>query len=413
MNKIILLFCALILCSVVWAIPENINRLEPIKEAGYTNSFDARISNSSAVTARLGSVLMIPDWNTDAVGKFNPYDGTFLSNFLQMPSAGSPKNAIQGPDNKIYVSDQVLDAVYMFDTLGNYLGIYADATDGLDNIRGIAFRGDHLFVCCYHTTTTNRAVKEFSGPHAFVRNFITYTGIDPFDIHFLADGRSLLADAGTSDKIALHDTNGVFISTVYGRTGLWPQQIQSDPALPGAFLGALWDADTIIDFELNGTIVATCTLTYVKGVYRLGNGNLLATCNRGMFEINTTTGAMTQLNAGTGWQYIELFTPPTAIQEKPSFEYRSIRIDNIHPNPFRSQTAIRYTLTAKEKVLLSIYDVSGKLVRTLIDQEQTSGIYSAIWDGKDNNRINLPNGIYICRVQIASDILEKEMILIK
>jgi hypothetical protein len=395
MNKIVLLFCVLILRSVVWAIPDNINRLEPVKETGYPNSFSTRSSNNSTITSRLGSILMIPDWNTDAVGKFDPYDGTFISNFLQMPSAGSPKNAIQGPDNKIYVSDQVLDAVYMFDTLGNYLGIYADASDGLDNIRGIAFRGDHLFICCYHTTAANRAVKEFSGPHTFVRNFISYTGIDPFDIHFLADGRSLFADAGTSDKIALHDTNGVFLSTVYGRSGLWPQQVQSDQVLPGAFLAALWDADTIIDFELNGTIVATCTLTYVKGVYRLGNGNLLATCNRGMFEINTTTGAMTQLNSGTGWQYIELYSRLTGISEIRNNNLPRLQHIDAYPNPFHSRTAIRYTLTTNENVLATIYDVSGKLIRTLIDQYQPQGNYSVVWDSKDNRGKKVRNGIYI------------------
>jgi hypothetical protein len=309
MSKIITIICIAILCGIAWAIPENLELIErtgiEINQSDLTVSPNIH-SNPIPLADWQTGVLMIPDWTTDAVAKFDPINGTSLGPFISMPSAGSPKNAIQGPDGNIYVSDQVLDAVYIYDTVGTYLGVYADASDGLDNIKGIAFRGDHLFVCCNLSVGTD-AVKEFRGPHLYVRDFIAYSGIDAFDILFLPNGQAILADAGTSDKIALHDTNGAYIRTIYGRSGQWSQQVQFDSQLPGAFLGALWDADSIIDFNIDGTIVASCTLKYVKGVYRLGNGNILATSNYGLWEINPSTGSYTQLNAGTGWQYIELY----------------------------------------------------------------------------------------------------------
>ncbi len=353
---------------------------------------------------RLNNVLLIPEWNTDSIYKFDPYNGTPLGSFCKVPVAGSPKNAIQGPDGNVYVSDQVADAVYIFDTLGAYLGTYADASDGLDNIRGIAFRGDHLFVCCYHGTASLRVVKEFSAPHTFFRNFIaTYSGIDPFDILFLPDGRALFADAGTSDKIALHDTNGAYLSTVYGRSGQWPQQLQTDPLLPGAFLSCLWDADSIIDFDLNGTIVAACTLTYIKGVYRLGDSTLLATCNRGMYKINSVTGTYTLLNTVTGWQYIELYSRGSGILENKVNVLPLIQNISVYPNPFVSQTAIRYSLNANENVRLSVYDVSGKLVRTLVNHEQPLGNYSIIWDGRDNREEKIGSGIYFIAISTGKE----------
>jgi hypothetical protein len=304
------LVLSIILCGVVLAIPPSIEISEQTGIAinNHILTENSRTPNNPMPLADwTNGILMIPDWTTDSIGLFDPYDGTFLR-FLTMASThASPKNAIQGPDGNIYLSDQVTDEITMFDTLGTYLGIYADASDGLDNMKGIAFRGDHLFACC-NLTSGQDAVKELSGPHSYLRDFIAYSGIDAFDILFLPDGKSILADAGTTDQICLYDTNGTFINQIYYHgSSRWPQQIQTDSVLPGAFLGALWDADTIIDFDLDGTVVNTCTLKYVKGVYRLGNGHILATSNYGIWDFNTTTGEVTQTDAGTGWQYIELY----------------------------------------------------------------------------------------------------------
>ena len=90
-----------------------------------------------------------------------------------------------------------------------------------------------------------------------------------------------------------------------------------------------------------------------------------------------------------------------------------IKLSSIHPNPFRSRSVICYTLTSQEKVLLLIYDVSGKLVRTLINQNQTSGIYSVVWDGKDNIGDNLPNGIYVCQFKTRNQVEHRQLILVK
>jgi hypothetical protein len=86
---------------------------------------------------------------------------------------------------------------------------------------------------------------------------------------------------------------------------------------------------------------------------------------------------------------------------------------NAEPNPFKTNTAIRYSLTFNENVLLKIYDVSGKLIRTLIDQNQTSGIYSINWNGKDNKGITVRNGIYLYRLKTGNEIKQRQIILVK
>jgi len=74
----------------------------------------------------------------------------------------------------------------------------------------------------------------------------------------------------------------------------------------------------------------------------------------------------------------------------------------IYPNPARTQTAIRYSLTAKSKVSLKVYDVTGKLIKTFISNRelQPVGTYNVNWDLKDNNHKRVSDGIYFVEVGV-------------
>ncbi len=339
---------------------------------------------------QLSKALMIPIWDTDSVGMYDPTDGTFLGNLLWVPlmygAISSPKNAIPGPDKNIYVSDQVQDAVFVFDTAGTFLHVYADSSDGLNNIRGIAFRGDHLFVT---SAAIPDRVFEFSGPHTFVRNFIQDNS-DPFDIFFLDDGRALLSNIeGSSDNVRLYDSSGTFISQVI--PGNFPQQIQFDSVLPGAFFNAMWGNDQILDFELEGTIVKTLSLSDVRGVYRLGNGNLLATNNNGVYELDSATGAVVeQENTGSA-QYIELYSGQAASVEEGDIQNSNQFRLTITPNPTNYITTIRYNLPKPGPIRLIIYDVTGSVVKTYLNTNSNQQGMLLI-DTK-----TLSTGVYILR----------------
>ena len=250
------------------------------------------------------SYLMIPDSTADTVGKYDAYDGTYLGDIINgVGLFSTPKNAIFGPDGNIYVSDQVEDSVFVFNTSGTYLSTYADASDGLNNIRGIDFRGTHLFV-----TSGDAYVAEFSGPHTRLPNFIQ-DGSDSFDILFLPDGRALVADiAGSTDNIRLYSSAGVLQQVLFQIN--FPEQIQTDSLAPGAYLNAAFSANVISDFELTGTIVQSTPHTSNSGVFRLGNGNLLATSSAGVQEIQPGTGSIIQTEKTGVGQFIELSEPP-------------------------------------------------------------------------------------------------------
>jgi outer membrane protein assembly factor BamB len=227
-------------------------------------------------------VLLIPESTNDMVGMYDPFDGTFLGNLISGGGMFStPINAIQGPDGNIYVSDQLADAIFVFDTTGTYLLTYADASDGLDNIRGIDFRNDTLFV-----TTIDTYVARFVGPHNRIADF--FSGAGAFDIHFLDDGRSLLSSHASPNGVRLYDVDGTYISQIFDVS--FPEQTIFDDLLPGAYLNGGFTADMITDFDLDGTIHQTTPLNLCRGAYRLGNGNILATNGSGVFELDPGSG---------------------------------------------------------------------------------------------------------------------------
>jgi len=65
------------------------------------------------------------------------------------------------------------------------------------------------------------------------------------------------------------------------------------------------------------------------------------------------------------------------------------------PNPFNAETRIQFALSNSGEVNLSIMDLQGRFVRTLVKETvMQKGIYTYRWDGKDNNGEPLTSGIY-------------------
>jgi hypothetical protein len=76
-------------------------------------------------------------------------------------------------------------------------------------------------------------------------------------------------------------------------------------------------------------------------------------------------------------------------------------LDQNYPNPFNPQTTVSYALPASSRVILTIYSVTGQLVRTLYDGEQSAGRHVAVWDGANDRGASVGSGVYFCRMQVA------------
>lgn len=84
------------------------------------------------------------------------------------------------------------------------------------------------------------------------------------------------------------------------------------------------------------------------------------------------------------------------------------------PNPFNPRTTISYGIAAAGDVRLDIFDVSGRLVRTLVDHNQVAGTYSVVFDGQDATGHTLASGVYYTRLTTAAGVVQqKKLTLLK
>ena len=79
-----------------------------------------------------------------------------------------------------------------------------------------------------------------------------------------------------------------------------------------------------------------------------------------------------------------------------------------YPNPFNPSTTIRFSTPESQVVSLIVYDILGKQIKTLIDDNVPAGSYKVTWDAS-----KLASGVYIYRIQAGSFVQSKKMILSK
>ena len=92
---------------------------------------------------------------------------------------------------------------------------------------------------------------------------------------------------------------------------------------------------------------------------------------------------------------------------------RSIVLYNNHPNPFSRGTTIRYLLEKTSRIKLNIYNIIGEEIKTLVNEIQTPGVKSVVWDGTDNMGRTMSSGIYFYSLHSGQDVQTKKSILLR
>jgi hypothetical protein len=83
------------------------------------------------------------------------------------------------------------------------------------------------------------------------------------------------------------------------------------------------------------------------------------------------------------------------------------------PNPFRPSTGIAYTLPREGEVLLQVFSVNGRLVRTLVEDTQPAGRWTIVWDGRDNDGRPVRSGVYFYSLKAGGRTIAKQMVMLK
>lgn len=83
------------------------------------------------------------------------------------------------------------------------------------------------------------------------------------------------------------------------------------------------------------------------------------------------------------------------------------------PNPLRASTSIRFELPRPQSVALDLFDVQGRLVRSLVSGMQTPGEHTVEWDGRDESGRAAANGLYFYRLITAEGALRRKMVVLR
>ena len=83
----------------------------------------------------------------------------------------------------------------------------------------------------------------------------------------------------------------------------------------------------------------------------------------------------------------------------------------VAPNPFRHSTTVHYSIDNTARVSICIYDITGTLKNTLVDNIVSKGLYTVIWDGVNSNNDPLSAGVYFIELKADSYVTSYKILL--
>jgi hypothetical protein len=124
-------------------------------------------------------------------------------------------------------------------------------------------------------------------------------------------------------------------------------------------------------------------------------------------------GLISLTEAGIDDVFIGRFDLTSAINEPDAAPTGAFRLVAVRPNPFNPSTLVTYEVAAREKVELKVFDVSGRLVRTLVDGVIEPGLHSAHFDGRTASGQELASGTYFLELTAGTKRLTEKLSLVR
>ncbi|MEO8169217.1 MAG: T9SS type A sorting domain-containing protein, partial [bacterium] len=125
------------------------------------------------------------------------------------------------------------------------------------------------------------------------------------------------------------------------------------------------------------------------------------------YGVHNTKYAARLLYKALGW------TPITNSVKDLAGTAKEFALIQNYPNPFNPTTNIRFSLPSDQHVTLQVFDITGALVKTILDETLRSGNMEATWDGSNSNGGKVSSGVYLYRLRAGNYIMTKKMIMMK
>ncbi|MDZ7375949.1 MAG: DUF362 domain-containing protein [candidate division KSB1 bacterium] len=189
------------------------------------------------------------------------------------------------------------------------------------------------------------------------------------------------------DPVALESVCFDFLRTEYHGPQVEfnrPNMAGVDDYLRQAADSTNWPAGIVYDPENDGTPISSL------GVYEHWNNPIDMQYSR-------------NLGTGEGIELVKLFPRTTAVEQPNSGDLvTGFQLKPNYPNPFNASTTIAYHLAAAARVKLSIYNLRGERVISLVDEYQNAGNYSLIWHGVNFSGAAVASGVYVSKLEVNS-----------
>jgi flagellar hook assembly protein FlgD len=106
---------------------------------------------------------------------------------------------------------------------------------------------------------------------------------------------------------------------------------------------------------------------------------------------------------------------PTSVKDQELMQtvLSSFAVYQNYPNPFNPTTTFQYDIPHNGEVNIAVYDIQGRLVRSLANLAQQAGRHTVMWDARNNAGANVSSGTYFCRIDFNNAVLVKKLILLK
>jgi hypothetical protein len=285
-------------------------------------------------------------------------------------------------DGYLWNSDRASRSIYKINPTTH--AVIRSFKPGVYDPTGLAWNGSQLF-CADWTrgkifridTTNGAALDSFPSPNG-----------SPFGLAW--DGNNLWCTEVYTGRLCKLDSNGAIIQ--YFEYPYWLQGLTFDGvqfwvvayekvANGSARLYRIsTSGDTLASYQPPGP--------YAEDV--AWDGSHLWTCHAGINKI-----------------YKMLFTPTEVVEQKSGTPVL-YSLNQNYPNPFNPSTSIGYQITTQSYISLKVFDVLGREVATLVNENKKPGSYEVEFDGS-----NLSSGLYFYRLQTSNFLETKKLLLLK
>ncbi|MBS1701587.1 MAG: PEP-CTERM sorting domain-containing protein [Armatimonadetes bacterium] len=268
-----------------------------------TATFLLTIGLASASFAQ--SAVIMPDDVNNRLVSFDPFDGSLLNTEMFSLAGNQPVQAMQ-VGNEIWVTEELGNRISRWSMTGNPLG---EITGGLQYSYGMAEIGGNVYVCNSGNGTGSLGIGivEFDTAGNFLNYFDTPAS-QPLSI-LNYKGAMLVGSNHQDDDMYVYGLDGTAIGTFHNGsdTNLVEQMAYN---MDGKILAACHNGGkiAIMSPDDGSFLTSFGPDTGERGVYQLGNGNILFSDNDGAYVYNPNTFKWNQVYAGSG-RYFSLVNP--------------------------------------------------------------------------------------------------------